>query len=39
MWKDLLEGRVLTLVALGFSLTAIVVRLAIAGARRSWTGF
>jgi uncharacterized protein YjbI with pentapeptide repeats len=34
-----LEGRVLTLVALGFSLTAIVVMLAIAGARRSWTGF
>jgi hypothetical protein len=39
IWKDLLEGRVLTLVALGFSLTAIVVMLAIAGARRSWTGF
>ena len=39
IWKDLLEGRVLTLVALGFSLTAIVVLLAIAGARRSWTGF
>jgi len=38
IWKDLLEGRVLTLVALGFSLTAIVVMLAIAGARRSWTG-
>src|SRR5215212_8110326 len=38
----LLEGRVLTLVALGFSVTAIVVMLvmlAIAGARRSWTGF
>jgi uncharacterized protein YjbI with pentapeptide repeats len=39
IWKVLLEGRVLTLVALGFSLTAIVVMLAIAGARRSWTGF
>jgi hypothetical protein len=39
IWKDLLEKRVLTLVALGFSLTAIVVLLAIAGARRSWTGF
>ena len=39
IWKDLLEGRVLTLVALGFSLTAIVGLLAIAGARRSWTGF
>jgi uncharacterized protein YjbI with pentapeptide repeats len=39
IWKDLLEKRVLTLVALGFSLTAIVVMLAIAGARRSWTGF
>jgi hypothetical protein len=39
IWKDLLEGRVLTLVALGFSLTAIVVMLAIAGAWRSWTGF
>jgi uncharacterized protein YjbI with pentapeptide repeats len=39
IWKDLLEGRVLTLVALGFSLTAIIVMLAIAGARRSWTGF
>src|SRR5215211_4016061 len=38
VWKDLLERRVLTLVALGFSLTAIVVMLAIAGARRSWTG-
>jgi uncharacterized protein YjbI with pentapeptide repeats len=41
--KDLLEGRVPELVALGFSLTAIVVMLAIAlaiaGARRSWTGF
>jgi uncharacterized protein YjbI with pentapeptide repeats len=39
IWKDLLEGGGLTLVALGFSLTAIVVMLAIAGARRSWTGF
>jgi hypothetical protein len=39
IWKDLPERRVLTLVALGFSLTAIVVMLAIAGARRSWTGF
>jgi uncharacterized protein YjbI with pentapeptide repeats len=39
IWKDLLEGRVLTLVALGLSLTAIVVMLAIAGAWRSWTGF
>jgi uncharacterized protein YjbI with pentapeptide repeats len=39
IWKDLSEGRVLTLVALGFSLTAIVGLLAIAGARRSWTGF
>jgi uncharacterized protein YjbI with pentapeptide repeats len=35
IWKDLLERRVL----LGFSLTAIVVLLAIGGARRSWTGF
>src|SRR5215208_6121235 len=39
IWKDLLEGRVLTLVALGFSLTAIVVMLAIAGAASRWTGF
>jgi uncharacterized protein YjbI with pentapeptide repeats len=39
IWKDLFEGRVLTLVALGFSLTAIVVMLVIAGARRSWAGF
>jgi hypothetical protein len=39
IWKDLLEGRVLTLVALGLSLTALVVLLAIAGAGRSWTGF
>src|SRR5215218_2516044 len=39
IWKDLLEGRVLTLVALGLSLTAIVVMLAIAGAASRWTGF
>ena len=45
IWKGLLGlsvGRVLALVALGFSLTAIVVMLVIAGiagARRSWTGF
>jgi uncharacterized protein YjbI with pentapeptide repeats len=38
IWKDLLEGRVLKLVALGLSLTAIVVMLAIAAAGRSWTG-
>jgi uncharacterized protein YjbI with pentapeptide repeats len=38
IWKDLLERRVLTLVALGFSMTAIVVMLAVAGTRRSWTG-
>src|SRR5215217_2211079 len=39
IWKDLLEGRFLTLVALGFSVTAIIVLLAIGGAARSWTGF
>jgi uncharacterized protein YjbI with pentapeptide repeats/fumarate reductase subunit C len=42
IWKGLLgllEGRVLTLVALGFSLTAIIVLLAIGGAASSWTGF
>jgi ribosomal protein S27AE len=38
-WKGLSERWILPLVALGFSLTAIVVMLAIAGARRSWTGF
>src|SRR5215208_1949489 len=39
IWKDLLERRVLMLVALGFSMTAIVIMLAIAGAERGWTGF
>src|SRR5215217_7707410 len=39
IWKDLLEGRFLPLVALGFSVTAIIVLLAIGGAARSWTGF
>src|SRR5215211_5399778 len=39
IWKGLSERWILALVALGFSLTAIVVMLAIAGARRSWTGF
>jgi hypothetical protein len=39
IWKGLSERWILPLVALGFSLTAIVVMLAIAGARRSWTAF
>jgi uncharacterized protein YjbI with pentapeptide repeats len=39
IWKDLLEGRFLALVGLGFSVTAIIVLLAIGGAARSWTGF
>src|SRR5215217_1323063 len=39
IWKGLLEERILTLIAIGVSVTAIIVLLAIAGARRSWTGF
>jgi hypothetical protein len=39
IWKGLLEERNLTLIAIGVSVTAIIVLLAIAGARRSWTGF
>jgi uncharacterized protein YjbI with pentapeptide repeats len=37
--RGLLERRTLMLVALGTSLTAIVVLLAVAGAASSWTGF
>jgi uncharacterized protein YjbI with pentapeptide repeats len=39
IWKGLLEERTLTLIAIGVSLTAIVVLLAIGGAASSWTGF
>ena len=39
IWKGLLEERILTLIAIGVSLTAIIVLLAIGGATSSWTGF
>jgi uncharacterized protein YjbI with pentapeptide repeats len=39
IWKGLLEERNLTLIAIGVSVTAIIVLLAIGGAARSWTGF
>jgi uncharacterized protein YjbI with pentapeptide repeats len=39
IWKGLLEERTLTLIAIGVSLTAIVVLLAIGGAASRWTGF
>jgi hypothetical protein len=39
IWKGLLEERNLTLIAIGVSLTAIIVLLAIGGAASSWTGF
>jgi uncharacterized protein YjbI with pentapeptide repeats len=39
IWKGLLEERILTLIAIGVSVTAIIVLLVIGGATRSWTGF
>jgi uncharacterized protein YjbI with pentapeptide repeats len=39
IWKHLLEERTLTLIAMGGSLTAIIVLLAIGGASLGWTGF
>jgi membrane protease YdiL (CAAX protease family) len=39
IWKGLLEERNLTLIAIGASLAAIIVLLAIGGAASSWTGF
>ena len=39
IWKVLLEERNLTLMAIGVSLTAIIVLLAIGGAASEWTGF
>jgi uncharacterized protein YjbI with pentapeptide repeats len=39
IWKGLLEERNLTLIAIGVSVTAIIVLLAIGGAANSWTGF
>jgi uncharacterized protein YjbI with pentapeptide repeats len=39
IWKGLLEERNLTLIAIGVSVTAIVVMLAIGGASLGWTGF
>ena len=39
IWKSLLEERILTLIAIGVSVTAIIVLLAIGGAASSWTGF
>src|SRR5215216_4298533 len=39
IWKHLLEERTLTLIAMGVSLTAIIVLLAISGASLGWTGF
>src|SRR5829696_7360388 len=39
IWKALLEERKLTLIAIGVSVTAIIVLLAIGGASLGWTGF
>jgi hypothetical protein len=39
IWKGLLEERNLTLLAIGVSVTAIIVLLAYGGAASSWTGF
>jgi len=39
IWKGLLEERNLTLIAIGVSLTVIIVLLVIGGASRGWTGF
>ena len=39
IWKGLLEERNLTLIAIGVSVTAIIVLLAIGGASLGWTGF
>ena len=39
IWKGLLEERILTLIAIGVSLTAIIVLLAIGGTSLGWTGF
>jgi hypothetical protein len=39
IWKGLLEERNLTLIAIGVSISAIIVLLAIGGAASSWTGF
>src|SRR5215217_9629008 len=39
IWKGLLEARNLTLIAIGVSVTAIFVLLAIGGASLGWTGF
>jgi hypothetical protein len=39
IWKGLLEERNLTLIAIGVSVTAILVLLAIGGASLGWTGF
>jgi len=39
IWKALLEERKLTLIAIGVSLTAIIVLLAIGGVSLGWTGF
>jgi hypothetical protein len=39
IWKGLLEERNLTLIAIGVSVTAIIVLLAIGGASLEWTGF
>jgi hypothetical protein len=39
IWKVLLEERNLTLMAIGVSLTAIIVLLAVGGATSEWTGF
>src|SRR5215213_9135640 len=39
IWKGLLEERNLKLIAIGVSVTAIIVLLAIGGAASSWTGF
>jgi hypothetical protein len=39
IWKGLLEERNLTLIAIGVSLTVLIVLLAIGGAALRWTGF
>jgi uncharacterized protein YjbI with pentapeptide repeats len=39
IWKGLLEERNLTLIAIGVSVTTIIVLLAVGGAASGWTGF
>ena len=39
IWKSLLEERNLKIIAIGVSVMAIIVLLAVGGAARRWTGF